>query len=207
MSALRKLHIAHLGEAAPLAMRAERASDIAAREALLDGAFGPNRQLRTCQRLREGRARRSSRAVSRAAHPAGRDRAAMACQRRRRAGAAARAAGGRSRVPRLRARSCPDASGAGACLRARPWRRDPARRRFVLWSLRLLGIEDRRAVAAGSVRARAPARSRAAPGGARWRLGNDRAYRPDPHASQAASWRTHPQTGPSARLILARGFA
>jgi predicted N-acetyltransferase YhbS len=56
MTALRKLQIARLGETAPRAIRAERASDIAAREALLDEAFGANRQLRTCQRLREGRA-------------------------------------------------------------------------------------------------------------------------------------------------------
>jgi len=68
MSALRKLHIAHLGEAPPLAIRAERASDIAAREALLDGAFGPNRQLRTCQRLREGRAPAEALALSAVRH-------------------------------------------------------------------------------------------------------------------------------------------
>jgi predicted N-acetyltransferase YhbS len=42
--------------AAPFAIRAERASDVAAREALLDASFGASRQLRTCQRLREGRA-------------------------------------------------------------------------------------------------------------------------------------------------------
>ena len=41
--------------AAPFAMRAERSSDVAAREALLDACFGANRQLRTCQRLRDGR--------------------------------------------------------------------------------------------------------------------------------------------------------
>src|SRR5437763_7348617 len=68
MSALRKLHIAHRGEAPPLAIRAERASDIAAREALLDGAFGPNRQLRTCQRLREGRAPADGLALSAVRH-------------------------------------------------------------------------------------------------------------------------------------------
>jgi len=68
MTALRKLHIAHLGEAPPLAIRAERASDIAAREALLDGAFGPNRQLRTCQRLREGRAPAEGLALSAVRH-------------------------------------------------------------------------------------------------------------------------------------------
>jgi predicted N-acetyltransferase YhbS len=42
--------------AAPFAIRAERASDVVAREALLDACFGVNRLLRTCQRLREGRA-------------------------------------------------------------------------------------------------------------------------------------------------------
>jgi predicted N-acetyltransferase YhbS len=42
--------------AAPFAIRAERASDVAAREALLDACFGANRQARTCQRLRDGRA-------------------------------------------------------------------------------------------------------------------------------------------------------
>src|SRR4051794_27786819 len=42
--------------AGPFAIRGERASDVAAREALLDAAFGANRQLRTCQRLRDGRA-------------------------------------------------------------------------------------------------------------------------------------------------------
>ena len=42
--------------AAPFAIRAERASDVAAREALLDACFGDNRHMRTCQRLRDGRA-------------------------------------------------------------------------------------------------------------------------------------------------------
>jgi len=42
--------------AAPFAIRAERASDVAAREALLDMCFGANRAARTCQRLRDGRA-------------------------------------------------------------------------------------------------------------------------------------------------------
>jgi predicted N-acetyltransferase YhbS len=42
--------------AAPFAIRGERGSDAAAREAVLDACFGANRQLRTCQRLRDGRA-------------------------------------------------------------------------------------------------------------------------------------------------------
>jgi predicted N-acetyltransferase YhbS len=56
MTALRKTQIAPTTSAAPFAIRAERASDIAAREALLDACFGVNRQQRTCQRLRDGRA-------------------------------------------------------------------------------------------------------------------------------------------------------
>ena len=40
---------------APFAIRGERASDVAAREKLLDASFGTNRHLRTCQRLRDGR--------------------------------------------------------------------------------------------------------------------------------------------------------
>lgn len=37
------------------AIRAERPSDVAAREALLDASFGTGRHARTCQRLRDGR--------------------------------------------------------------------------------------------------------------------------------------------------------
>jgi predicted N-acetyltransferase YhbS len=54
MTALRKTPVAT--EAAPFAIRAERASDVAARETLLDACFGANRHSRTCQRLRDGRA-------------------------------------------------------------------------------------------------------------------------------------------------------
>jgi predicted N-acetyltransferase YhbS len=55
MTALRKTPVA-LSDAARFAIRSERASDVAAREALLDACFGANRQMRTCQRLRDGRA-------------------------------------------------------------------------------------------------------------------------------------------------------
>src|SRR4051794_26783133 len=55
MKALRKATALTTG-AAPLVIRAERAADIPAREALLDASFGGNRHARTCQRLREGRA-------------------------------------------------------------------------------------------------------------------------------------------------------
>jgi len=56
MTALRRTRIALDPDAAPFAIRAERASDVVAREALLDACFGENRHLRTCQRLRDGRA-------------------------------------------------------------------------------------------------------------------------------------------------------
>ena len=48
--------IALAPKAAPFAIRAEKASDVVAREALLDACFGANRHTRTCQRLRDGRA-------------------------------------------------------------------------------------------------------------------------------------------------------
>jgi predicted N-acetyltransferase YhbS len=41
--------------AARFVIRAERGSDVAAREALLDVCFGEDRDARTCQRLRDGR--------------------------------------------------------------------------------------------------------------------------------------------------------
>jgi predicted N-acetyltransferase YhbS len=56
MTALRKTTTALISDAAPFAIRAERTSDVAAREALLDACFGDNRHTRTCQRLRDGRA-------------------------------------------------------------------------------------------------------------------------------------------------------
>jgi predicted N-acetyltransferase YhbS len=56
MTALRKTPVALDPDAAPFAIRAERASDVVAREALLDACFGANRHARTCQRLRDGRA-------------------------------------------------------------------------------------------------------------------------------------------------------
>ena len=55
MTAARKTDVALISKAAPFAIRAERASDVVAREALLDACFGDNRHTRTCQRLRDGR--------------------------------------------------------------------------------------------------------------------------------------------------------
>jgi len=54
MTALRNTPVACFTDAASFAIRGERASDVAAREALLDTGFGANRQTRTCQRLRDG---------------------------------------------------------------------------------------------------------------------------------------------------------
>jgi predicted N-acetyltransferase YhbS len=53
-----------ISQAAPFAIRAERASDVTAREALLDACFGENRHMRTCQRLRDGRAPATGLALS-----------------------------------------------------------------------------------------------------------------------------------------------
>ena len=55
MTAVWKKTTALTLEAAPFAIRAERASDVVAREALLDASFGEGRFARTCQRLRDGR--------------------------------------------------------------------------------------------------------------------------------------------------------
>ncbi len=54
MTALRTTPVALTPEAAPFAIRAERASDVVAREALLDACFGVNRHTPPCPRLRDG---------------------------------------------------------------------------------------------------------------------------------------------------------
>jgi predicted N-acetyltransferase YhbS len=56
MAILRKPTVATTSNTAPFVVRSERASDVVAREALLEASFGDNRQLRTCQRLRDGQA-------------------------------------------------------------------------------------------------------------------------------------------------------
>jgi predicted N-acetyltransferase YhbS len=68
MTALRKTTVALSTEAAPFVIRAERGSDVVAREALLDACFGANRHMRTCQRLRDGRAPAEGLALSAVAH-------------------------------------------------------------------------------------------------------------------------------------------
>ncbi|KJC45693.1 GCN5 family acetyltransferase [Bradyrhizobium sp. LTSP849] len=64
MTTLRKTQVALNSNAAPFAIRAERAVDVADREALLDASFGENRHDRTCQRLRDGRAPAAGLALS-----------------------------------------------------------------------------------------------------------------------------------------------
>ena len=56
MTDFRKASVAPAPRGAGFAIRAERAGDVAAREALLDACFGEDRNSRTCQRLRDGRA-------------------------------------------------------------------------------------------------------------------------------------------------------
>jgi len=56
MTALPDTPVGFTPNAVPFAIRAERVADVVAREALLDACFGANREMRTCQRLREGRA-------------------------------------------------------------------------------------------------------------------------------------------------------
>jgi predicted N-acetyltransferase YhbS len=51
---MNRAHLAALASPA-FRLRDERAHDLAAREALLDAAFGPTRFAKTCERLREGR--------------------------------------------------------------------------------------------------------------------------------------------------------
>jgi predicted N-acetyltransferase YhbS len=74
MTALLKTPAALAPDAAPFAIRGERASDVVAREALLDACFGVNRQLRTCQRLRDGRSPAEGLAFSAVSQEGQRDR-------------------------------------------------------------------------------------------------------------------------------------
>ena len=64
MTALRKTQVAVISDAAAFVIRSERASDVVAREALLDACFGASRHTRTCQRLRDGRAAAEGLALS-----------------------------------------------------------------------------------------------------------------------------------------------
>src|ERR1700740_3521996 len=54
MTALRNTRVALTPKAAPFAIRAERASDVVARSALLDACFGDDRHMRTGRRRHDG---------------------------------------------------------------------------------------------------------------------------------------------------------
>jgi hypothetical protein len=71
---LRNTPVALIADAAPFVIRGERASDVVAREALLDACFGENRHTRTCQRLRDGRAPAEGLALSVVRHDGQTDR-------------------------------------------------------------------------------------------------------------------------------------
>ena len=144
MTAVWKTTTALISDTAPLAIRPERASDVAARERLLDAAFGESRHARTCQRLRDGHKPAEGLAFTAVLTGSrGRDRAAVACQRRRHSGAGARAAGGRCLLPQTWRRCRIDDARARRRAGSRSWRGDPARRCAVLFTLRLLGAQNR----------------------------------------------------------------
>jgi predicted N-acetyltransferase YhbS len=73
MTAMRNTPVALISDVAPFVIRAECASDVVAREALLDACFGENRHMRTCQRLRDRRAPAEGLALS-AVRPGRQDR-------------------------------------------------------------------------------------------------------------------------------------
>jgi predicted N-acetyltransferase YhbS len=64
MTVVRTIPTAPVRTAASFVIRSERASDVPAREALLDACFGDDRHQRTCQRLRDGRAPAAGLALS-----------------------------------------------------------------------------------------------------------------------------------------------
>ena len=163
-----------------ITLRQERPTDVEAREALLDEAFGDTRARKTSQRLRDGRlpaeglsliAADGRRVIGTArlwnvtcggARPAlllGPVAVESSC-RNRGIGAAL--------VRRALARGAP----------ARPWRGHPGRRCALLQPLRLRGRESRRPQAARPVRAPPPARARTRSRRARRRRWA-RARRPD----------------------------
>jgi predicted N-acetyltransferase YhbS len=138
MTALRNTPVALTPNAAPFVIRAERASDVVAREALLDACFGVNRHAHLPAPARRTRARRRPRLLGvREGRLVGTVRLWHV------------SAGG---VPALMLgplavdESCRKL-GVGAALMnhalaaagARPWRGDPARRRALLRPLRLFG--------------------------------------------------------------------
>src|ERR1700744_4555223 len=152
MTDLRNTPVALPSQGAPFETRAKRASDVVAREALLDACFGENRHMRPCQRLRDGRAPAEGLALS----------AVRECRLVGTLRLWHVSAGGIPALvlgPLAVDNAC-RSQGAGAALMAHalvagPSRGAPPRRRALLCALRLLGREDRRAAAPWRVRARA----------------------------------------------------
>ena len=186
-------------------IRKEMTKDIAAREALLDRAFGAARFTKAAERLREGRLPADGLSfVATDNEPRRRHCPALARLRRAgAAGAAARPARGRRRVARPRDRRGSDAARHRGRAAARPQGRAAGRRCALLRPLRLLGREDRRAVDARPVtsadrllarelragrarrRARPDQRDRRAPNAHPRPRHPDRGPRPHRHARRA----------------------
>ena len=178
MTALPKNPVGFTRNAVPFAIRAERATDVVAREALLDACFGANRDMRTCERLRDGRAPAEGLALS--AVRQGKLVGTVRLWHVSAGGVPALMLGplavdGRCRG--LGIGAALDGSRPVRCQATRPWRGDPARRRALLRPLRLRAGCDRRTVAARAVRARSPARPGTAPRRARRRARDDLANR------------------------------
>ena len=163
MTALRKTPVALDPDAAPFVIRAERASDVVAREALLDACFGANRHARTCQRLRDGRAPAEGLAFAAVRQEGPKDRlvGTLRLWHVSAGGTRALVLGPLAVDPSCRELGVGAALMAGALGRrqsAWPWRGDPAGRRALLCPVRFLGPQDLRTVAARPVRTRPPAR-------------------------------------------------
>ncbi len=158
-----------------ISIRLEKSADAAAREALLDAAYGPVRFTKPSERLRAGR--KPARGLSFVAVEDGRvvgTRTAVGgIGRIGLPGAAARPARGRSGATLPWHRLGADAACPPGRYPARPPRRAAGRRRRLLWPLRLLGGENRHAVAAGPRRQKPSARPGACGRCARGRAGRD----------------------------------
>jgi GNAT superfamily N-acetyltransferase len=202
MTALRETQIALLSDAAPFAIRAERAADAVAREALLDACFGANRRLRTCQRLRDGRAPAEGLALSAIARDGMRDRlvGTLRLWHVSAGGVPALMLGPLAVDPMCRKLGIGGAL-MNRALAAAKARGGPAGRCFLLRPLRLLRPQDRRIAATRPVRARPPARPRTARGRPRRRLGDDRAHGNGGTARQTAVRGKSPQVSASRGLI------
>jgi predicted N-acetyltransferase YhbS len=201
MTVMRKTPVALHPDAARFAIRSERASDVVAREALLDACFGANRSLRTCQRLRERRAPAEDLAFSAVArgqlvgtlrlwHVSAGDVRALVLGPLA-VGPSCRTLGiGGALVEHALAASKARGHGAVVLLGEAPFYG-----RFGFSALKACELQ------LPGPFARPPARSRTARGRSRRRLGDDRADRHGRAATQAAARRSLAGIGASRRLI------